>query len=198
MTATAEQEHTPEQVARVTRLVDELMATHDPEGDRTEFLGAQFDLGLAWVHFPVGHGGLALPIQLQDTIDTHLEAATAPRPSILQILGLGMGAPVLVAHGSEEQKQRFLRPIFTGEEIWCQLFSEPGAGSDLAGLAARAGRDGDEWIINGQKVWTSYAHLAKWGMLVVRTDPDLPKHQGLTYGPRSPDRSGGRHPNARA
>jgi alkylation response protein AidB-like acyl-CoA dehydrogenase len=92
-----------------------------------------------------------------------------------------MGAPVIIAHGTEAQKARWLRPMFTGAEIWCQLFSEPGAGSDVAGLATRAVRDGEEWIVNGQKVWTTVAHLARWGMLVARSDADLPKHRGLTY-----------------
>ena len=82
--------------------------------------------------------------------------------------------------GSEEQKRRYLRPLFTGEEIWCQLFSEPGSGSDFAGLSARGVKDGDEWIVNGQKVWTTLAHLSKWGLLVVRTDPEAVKHAGLT------------------
>jgi len=88
---------------------------------------------------------------------------------------------VLAAHGTPEQRARWLRPMFTMEEIWCQLFSEPGAGSDVAGLATRAVRDGDEWVVNGQKVWTTLAHLAKWGLLVTRTDPDQPKHRGMTY-----------------
>ncbi len=87
----------------------------------------------------------------------------------------------MVAHGTEEQKRRFLRPLFTGEEVWCQLFSEPGAGSDVAGLATKAVRDGDEWIVNGQKVWTTLAHLSRWGMLVARTDSEAPKHKGMTY-----------------
>ena len=91
-----------------------------------------------------------------------------------------MCAPTVVEWGSEAQKQRYLRPLFTGEEIWCQLFSEPGAGSDFAGLSARGVRDGDEWVVNGQKVWTTLAHVSKWGLLVVRTDPEAVKHAGLT------------------
>jgi len=107
--------------------------------------------------------------------------ARAPIPYARNPIGYGMGAPTLVAHGSDEQRSRYLRPLFTGQEIWCQLFSEPGAGSDVASLATSAVRDGDEWIVNGQKVWTTLAHLARWGMLIARTDPDAPKHKGMTY-----------------
>jgi alkylation response protein AidB-like acyl-CoA dehydrogenase len=165
----------------VDELVDRLLAEHDPGGDRHEFMGAQFDLGLAWVHFPEGEGGLGIAPQLQDVVDARLDRAGAPRPRSFDVIGHGMGAPVLVAHGTAAQKARYLRPLFTGAEIWCQLFSEPGAGSDVAGLSTRAVRDGDEWVVNGQKVWTTVAHVARWGMLVARSDPDLPKHQGLTY-----------------
>jgi alkylation response protein AidB-like acyl-CoA dehydrogenase len=95
-------------------------------------------------------------------------------------IGHGMCGPTVVEWGSEEQKKRYLRPLFTGEEVWCQLFSEPGSGSDFAGLSAKGVKDGDEWICNGQKVWTTLAHLSRWGLLVVRTDPDAVKHAGLT------------------
>jgi alkylation response protein AidB-like acyl-CoA dehydrogenase len=91
-----------------------------------------------------------------------------------------MVAPTIVAHGTEDQKTRYLRPLFTGEEIWCQLFSEPGAGSDVAALATRATRDGDEWIVNGQKVWTTLAHISSMGLIIARTNPDVPKHKGIT------------------
>ena len=94
---------------------------------------------------------------------------------------LFLAGPTMVTHGSDELRNRALRPMFTGEDVWCQLFSEPGSGSDLAGLSTRAVRDGDEWVVNGQKVWNTLAHLANKGMLVARTDPELPKHKGLTY-----------------
>jgi alkylation response protein AidB-like acyl-CoA dehydrogenase len=167
--------------ARIDALIDRLLDEHDPHGDRIRFMGARFDLGLAWVQFPEGLGGLGLPPIYQGLIDDRLDAATPHRPRTFDILGHGMGAPMLLAHGTPEQQRRWLRPMFTGEEVWCQMFSEPGAGSDLAGLSMRAVEDGDEWVVNGQKVWTTVAHIARWGMLVTRTDPDLPKHQGLTY-----------------
>jgi len=168
--------------AHVLALCDQLLAELDPKvTPAEEFLGRQYDLGLAWVHFPVGYGGLGTSPKLQKPINETLFAAGAPIAAARNVIGYGMGAPTVVTHGSEEQKQRYLRPLFTGEEIWCQLFSEPGAGSDAAGIAARAVRDGEEWVVNGQKVWTTLAHIAKWGMLVARTDPDAPKHKGMTY-----------------
>jgi alkylation response protein AidB-like acyl-CoA dehydrogenase len=178
--ALAEAGTTDEQV--VLDKLDKLLANFDPKTtDAATFLGAQFDEGLAWVHFPEGNGGLGLSPKLQKTINERLAAAGAPVAYYRNPIGHGMSAPTIVTHGSEEQKQRYLRPLFTGEEIWCQLFSEPGAGSDVAGLSSRAVRDGDEWIINGQKVWTTLAHVSSFGTLVVRTDPEQPKHKGLSH-----------------
>jgi alkylation response protein AidB-like acyl-CoA dehydrogenase len=163
--------------------VRDFLAAHDPAmTERTEFVRARFDAGLAWVHYPAGLGGQGLPRTLQKVVDAEFAAVNAPtnRPERNGI-GLGMAAPTILAYGSDEQKKRWLRPLWTGEEVWCQLFSEPGAGSDLANLATRAVRDGDRWVVNGQKVWTSSAHIARRALLVTRTDPEQPKHQGLTY-----------------
>ena len=166
----------------VVELTERLLTEHPPASTKPrDFLGAQFDLGLAWVHFPGGQGGLGLSPKLQETVASRLRAAGAPHSGPRNPIGYGMGAPTVVTHGSEDQKRRYLRPLFSGEEVWCQLFSEPGAGSDVASLSTRAVRDGDEWVVNGQKVWTTVAHLAKWGMLVARTDPEAPKHRGMTY-----------------
>ena len=167
--------------SKVDALVDDLLAAHDPSTtDAVTFRGAQYDRGLAWVHFPEGFGGLGLE-GLQRHVDTRLRAAGAPPPQSMLFFNLFLAAPTMVTHGSDELRRRALRPMFTGEDVWCQLFSEPGSGSDLAGLSTRAVRDGDEWVVNGQKVWNTLAHLADKGMLVARTDPELPKHKGLTY-----------------
>jgi len=165
--------------ARVQALLDE----HDPAtSDPRSFLGAQYDAGLAWVHLPQGFGGLDLPRSAQQRVDAKLAAAGAPvGGTVKNFIGMGMAAPTIAAVGTDEQKRKFLRPLFTGEHVYCQLFSEPGAGSDLAGVATRAVRDGDEWIVNGQKVWTSMAQHAQMAILVARTDPTVPKHSGLTY-----------------
>ncbi|HVN13191.1 MAG TPA: acyl-CoA dehydrogenase family protein [Kineosporiaceae bacterium] len=165
--------------------VGELLAAHDPATTpRAEFLRARFDAGLAWVHYPVGLGGLAAPRALQSVVDADLAAAGAPGNDPASIgIGLGMAAPTILAFGTPDQQRRWLRPLWTGEEVWCQLFSEPGAGSDLAGLATRAvlQPDGATWIVDGQKVWTSNAHSARWAILLARHDPNLTKHAGLTY-----------------
>jgi len=167
--------------AAVEVALESLLAEHDPKGDVVEFLGARFDAGLAWVWYPKGLGGLGLSRGLQGIIEDRMQEVDAPNPAQYNALGVGMGAHVLLAHGTDDQQAQWLRPMFTTEEIWCQMFSEPGAGSDVAALACKAVRDGDEWVVNGQKVWTTLAHVAKWGMLVVRSDPDIPKHRGMSY-----------------
>ena len=179
MTATEIQAQADEDI--VDDLVTELLAECDPKSnDAATFLGAQFDKGLAWVHFPVGSGGRGLNPKLQRIVNERIFAQGGPNPYYRNPIGYGMCGPTVAVWGSDEQKRRYLRPLFTGEEIWCQLFSEPGAGSDFAGLAAKGVRDGDEWIVNGQKVWTTLAHLSRFGLLVVRTDSEAVKHAGLT------------------
>lgn len=166
----------------IEQRLDELFADAPSTGtDPVEFLGRLFDAGLAWVQFPQGRGGMGAPAYLQQMVNERLTAAGVEHPFRRNPLGVGMLAPTLLKHGSPEQLDRLLRPAFTGEELWCQLFSEPGAGSDLASLATRAVADGDEWVIDGQKVWTSLAQNSKWGMLLARTDPNLPKHKGITF-----------------
>jgi alkylation response protein AidB-like acyl-CoA dehydrogenase len=166
----------------VSSKLEELLAAYPPASvDERRFLGAQFDAGLAFVHFPVGYGGLGLPRPLQKVIFDRLRQAGAPMTGMRNPIGYGMVAPTILTVGTEAQRQRYLRPLFTCEEIWCQLFSEPGAGSDVASLATRAVRDGDEWVLNGQKVWTTLAHTSRFGMVLARTDPEAEKHKGITY-----------------
>ncbi len=165
--------------ADVRERVSTLLAQHGDD-DETTFLGAQFDAGLARMDYPVGLGGLDAEPALQEIVDEALERAGRRSPWIRNAMGIGMCGPTIVARGTREQQARFLRPIFTAEEIWCQLFSEPGAGSDVAGLATSAVRDGDQWIVNGSKIWTSQAHLSRFGLLLARTDPEAPKHKGLS------------------
>jgi len=136
--------------------------------------------GFATPTWPKEYGaGMSLSPGQAKHVNEVLNHYKVPRP--FNIIGIGMGGPTIITWGTEEQKQHLLRGLATNEEIWCQLFSEPGAGSDVAGLSTRAERDGDEWIVNGQKVWTTLAHMSRWGMLVARTNPDVPKHKGLTY-----------------
>ena len=166
---------------RVSDLVAELLAEFPPKStDPVAFLGAQFDKGLAWVHFEEGFGGLGLNPKLQRQINERIYPEGAPNPVARNPIGHGMCGPTVAVWGTSEQKKRYLRPLFTGEEVWCQLFSEPGSGSDFAGLSAKGVRDGDEWIANGQKVWTTLAHLSRWGLLIVRTDSEAVKHAGMT------------------
>ena len=170
-----------DELAHIDALIDELLAECPlPATPMPEFLGAQFDRGLAWVHFPTGHGGLGLSPKHQTHINSRLFAAGAANPFFLNPMGYGMCGPTVVEWGSDDQRSRYLRPLFTANEMWCQLFSEPGAGSDVAGLSMTAVQDGEEWILNGQKVWTSLAHIAKWGLVIVRTDPTAVKHGGIT------------------
>lgn len=166
--------------ALVTARIDELLAEFPPSStDERRFLEAQFDKGLAWVHFPEGHGGLGLSPKLQRLVIQRVSAEGGPIGGAKNPIGYGMCAPAVMTHGTAEQWE-YLRPLFSNENIWCQMFSEPGAGSDVASLAMRAERDGDEWILNGQKVWTTLAHISSYGLVIARTDPDLPKHKGIT------------------
>ena len=133
-------------------------------------------IGLTW---PKQYGGHEQPITHQ--VIALEEFARSGAPEHMNVIGVGMAGPTILAHGTEEQKDRFVKRILSCEDIWCQGFSEPGSGSDLASLSTRAVRRGEEWVINGQKVWSSFAHVADFCILVTRTDPDAPKHQGLTY-----------------
>ncbi|MEK6278638.1 MAG: acyl-CoA dehydrogenase family protein [Actinomycetota bacterium] len=146
---------------------------------RVEWQRKLHEAGWAGISWPKEYGGRGATL-IEQAIFA-MEATRAEAPSPANVLGLAMGGPVVIAHGTEEQKKRYLEPILTAEEIWCQGFSEPESGSDLASLKTKAVKDGEEWVVTGQKVWTSFAQYAKWCMLVARTDPDAPKHQGLTY-----------------
>jgi alkylation response protein AidB-like acyl-CoA dehydrogenase len=179
---------TPQEQAFRDELRAWIAANHpgpEPEGDV-----AGFEFRRAWqrrlhdddwagVSWPKEYGGRGATLVEQAIYNEELARAQAP--STANVLGLAMGGPTVIAHGTEEQKRRYLEPILSADEIWCQGFSEPEAGSDLASLKTRAVRDGDEWVVTGQKVWTTLAHHAKWCMLVARTDPDAPRHKGLTY-----------------
>ncbi len=169
--------------ATIPDLIDEVDAWVEDNWDRdmplTEWWQRLSDSGLAFPHWPEGYGGRSLK-----------PAAAAAVLSVLGAKGVigpptgnapNMGAPTVLAHGTPEQKDRFVSPVASGQHAWCQLFSEPGAGSDLASLGCRAERDGDEFVVTGQKVWNSSADISEWGMLLARTNPDVPKHAGITW-----------------
>jgi alkylation response protein AidB-like acyl-CoA dehydrogenase len=136
------------------------------------------EAGFVAPHWPKPWGLDADPIH-QLVIDEELRRAGIGRP--VNPIGIGWAGPTILHAGTDEQKDRYLMPILAGEEMWCQLFSEPGAGSDLAGLGTRAVRDGDTYVVNGQKIWTSLGHVSKFGILIARTNPDAPKHKGVSY-----------------
>src|SRR3989442_455604 len=165
-----------------------LESNHPGEPPKEEGAGFEFrrrwqaelhKAGWAGLSWPKEYGGRGATLIEQAIFSEEMVRANAPAPA--NVLGLVMGGPVVIHHGTEEQKQRYLEPILSAEEIWCQGFSEPEAGSDLASLKTRAVKRDGGWVVTGQKVWTTLAHEAKWCMLVARTDPDAPKHQGLTY-----------------
>lgn len=172
------------QAAQLAEEVRDFLAAHDPATtEPLEFLRARYDAGLAWVNFPEGLGGKGLDRSLQSDVNDAFVAAGAPdNNSRINVIGLGMAAPTILAFADDETKKKLLRPLWTGEHVWCQMFSEPGAGSDLAGLATSAVKqESGDWLVNGQKVWTSMAHHADYAILVTRSDPSAVKHRGMTY-----------------
>jgi alkylation response protein AidB-like acyl-CoA dehydrogenase len=165
-----------------------LTANHPGEEPAGDEAGFEFrrawqrqlnEAGWAGVSWPREYGGRGATLIEQAIFNE--EVVRLKTPSVANVLGIAMGGPTVIAHGTEDQKQRYLPAILSADEIWCQGFSEPESGSDLASLKTRAVKDGDEWVVTGQKVWTTFAHHAKWCMLVARTDPEAPKHKGLTY-----------------
>jgi alkylation response protein AidB-like acyl-CoA dehydrogenase len=157
----------------------------EPAGDieafgfRRDWQRKLHEAGYAGLSWPKEYGGRGATLIEQALFNEEMVRARAPMTA--NVLGLVMGGPVVIAHGTEEQKERFLEPILTAEEIWCQGFSEPESGSDLASLKTKAVKSNGEWVVTGQKVWTTFAHESKYCMLVARTDFDAPKHKGLTY-----------------
>lgn len=179
-----EEYHPSCDLAAVEADIGELIESHASGVlDDRQFFGAQFDRGLAWPGFPLGLGGRGCgDPAVHVLVESAIKRAGAPWDDLVHLTaGPGVIAPTIVDYGTEEQKSTLLRPLWTGEELWCQLYSEPGAGSDLASLATSAVQNPDgSWVVNGQKVWSSFAHQAAWGLLVARTDADVPKHQGIT------------------
>ncbi|HSE98293.1 MAG TPA: acyl-CoA dehydrogenase family protein, partial [Blastocatellia bacterium] len=156
---------------------------HESSQERFDFLRAwqknMYEAGWVGIHWPKDYGGRGATL-IEQTIFIE-EMARAGAPPLINVLGLSLLGPTLIAYGTEQQKKRFLANILSADEIWCQGYSEPNAGSDLASLRTEAVRDGDHFVVNGQKTWTSFGHYADWCFGVVRTDPEAPKHKGLTY-----------------
>ena len=169
--------------AALRSALDELSRTVAAQAGATpeEQWEAQFDAGLAWPDLPVGDGGLGLDTYDAGQLHEALASIGLPAREPRHLIGMGMGGPTVARHGTAQQREARLRRAFSGRDIWCQMFSEPGAGSDLAGLSTVAMQSEAGWVVNGQKVWTSFAHVADWGMLLARTDADAPKHRGLSY-----------------
>ncbi len=170
-------EPTEDEVRALVR--DWLAASWDPEMHLRDWRDLLVDSGWGVPSWPEEWYGRGLPVEFEPVVSGEFRRAGAV--GIPSGSGPGLAGVTILEHGSDELKRQLLRPILTGEDTWCQLFSEPGSGSDLAGLTTRADRDGSEWVINGQKVWNTSAHHAKWGMLLARTNWDVPKHRGITY-----------------
>jgi alkylation response protein AidB-like acyl-CoA dehydrogenase len=180
---------TPEEQAFAVE-VREWLAAHVRVPPRFATIADEVEFGCAWqaelagdrwvgIHWPAAYGGRsASPVQVAIF---NMEYARSRALQPINRVGINLAGPTLLAHGTEEQKQRWLPSILTAGEIWCQLFSEPNAGSDLASLQTRAVRVDDGWLLSGQKVWTSYAQFARWGICLARTDAEAPKHKGISY-----------------
>ena len=169
--------------ANIPREWKSMGSTEVPRPEAYEFLkrwqGKLHEGGFIGVTWPKEYGGQGLTFM--EEMILHQEMALQKAPPMLNVLGVGMAGPTIIAYGTEAQKKRYPEKILSCEEIWCQGYSEPNSGSDLAALQTRAVKDGEYYVINGQKVWTSLAHMADWMMLLARTDPDAPKHKGITY-----------------
>ncbi|HWC37823.1 MAG TPA: acyl-CoA dehydrogenase family protein [Acidimicrobiales bacterium] len=179
MTSTAASSQAPAPDAVAAEVRAWLAECWDPDLTLADWRDLLADSGWGAPTWPTHWWGRGLPAAMTAIVEREFDRVGAVGPP--EGSGMGLAAPTILEHGSDDVKARLLRPIVTGEHTWCQLFSEPGNGSDLAGLVTRAERDGDEWVVNGQKVWTTSAHHARYGMLLARTDWDVPKHRGITY-----------------
>ncbi|BBH68504.1 acyl-CoA dehydrogenase [Actinoplanes sp. OR16] len=170
---------TPDEAAWRAEVRAFLEKHHGDRGDDPRaWQAVLYDAGFVGVTWPPDAGGRGGTPMQQAIVDQ--ETARLGLPALINLIGIGMCGPTVIMHGSDDQKQRYLKRLLRADDLWCQLFSEPAAGSDLAALRTKAVRDGDRWRVSGQKVWTTLAHLADYGILLARTDPDVPKHRGLT------------------